>query len=395
MKRTGIILVLIFFGLTFTVFAQDSDGDGLGDSRDDCPNQAGPVSNNGCPIVTTDPDDFDGDGTPNAEDECPQESGPDWFGGCPTDATSPLDLTAEAPLPDLPATDRCVLATQGNERVNVRDAPDLNANVVGQLDPQSIYPILFQLLQTDGDIWYLIPQGWVAAWVVRVGGNCDNVPFREEGNVIRFPNFGLLLGDGEGVVLGGALPGMYWQKCEDENIRIFVGAQDILGCDGSVIPFDGMEPQVECQTTSTTPCDDLVQFFEPMDEEEPILALTFLTFGSDVSFNPQPEPPPFCVQGLNLPADELNELGFDPQPDPPGDPYFCMALFGLGADEDGIIVVDSLVMEIGYPPDPIIPLIPVGDLLIGSEEEQLFICPGVLVGFNPQPEPPACVVIGF
>ncbi|WP_299365082.1 hypothetical protein [Winogradskyella sp.] len=39
--------------LSYTIPDSDSDGDGVFDSQDDCPNEAGPASNNGCP------DDFD------------------------------------------------------------------------------------------------------------------------------------------------------------------------------------------------------------------------------------------------------------------------------------------------------------------------------------------------
>jgi outer membrane protein OmpA-like peptidoglycan-associated protein len=49
----------------------DSDGDGLLDMDDDCPNAAGPKENRGCPIV-----DRDGDGVPDAQDKCPLD--PDY-----------------------------------------------------------------------------------------------------------------------------------------------------------------------------------------------------------------------------------------------------------------------------------------------------------------------------
>ena len=38
----------------------DSDGDGLNDNLDNCPNEAGPKSNGGCKL-----DDIDNDGIPN------------------------------------------------------------------------------------------------------------------------------------------------------------------------------------------------------------------------------------------------------------------------------------------------------------------------------------------
>lgn len=56
----------------------DSDGDGLPDNKDECPDQAGPEYNNGCP----DPD-TDGDGVADSKDNCPNEAGPKENNGCP------------------------------------------------------------------------------------------------------------------------------------------------------------------------------------------------------------------------------------------------------------------------------------------------------------------------
>lgn len=60
----------------------DNDGDGIPDSADRCPNQPedfdGYQDEDGCP----DPDN-DGDGIPDAEDECPDEAGPALNQGCP------------------------------------------------------------------------------------------------------------------------------------------------------------------------------------------------------------------------------------------------------------------------------------------------------------------------
>ena len=47
----------------------DSDGDGVIDENDSCPNEAGPASNNGCP--ETGDTDSDGDGVLDGDDNCP------------------------------------------------------------------------------------------------------------------------------------------------------------------------------------------------------------------------------------------------------------------------------------------------------------------------------------
>jgi len=66
----------------------DSDGDGTPDWDDDCPTQAGPASNYGCP-EGVEPDDSDGDGLYDYEDMCPYEPGPWEYEGCPTDLNDP------------------------------------------------------------------------------------------------------------------------------------------------------------------------------------------------------------------------------------------------------------------------------------------------------------------
>ncbi|WP_242157156.1 OmpA family protein [Aestuariivivens sediminis] len=54
----------------------DSDGDGIEDSKDDCPNTAGPAEFNGCP-------DSDGDGVADKDDDCPSVAGLKALAGCP------------------------------------------------------------------------------------------------------------------------------------------------------------------------------------------------------------------------------------------------------------------------------------------------------------------------
>ena len=54
----------------------DSDGDGVPDFEDDCPNVPGLAKYEGCP-------DSDGDGIPDNKDVCPNEKGPASNNGCP------------------------------------------------------------------------------------------------------------------------------------------------------------------------------------------------------------------------------------------------------------------------------------------------------------------------
>ena len=55
---------------------KDRDGDGIVDSLDACPDQAGPASLNGCP-------DRDGDGIADKDDACPDVAGLARYKGCP------------------------------------------------------------------------------------------------------------------------------------------------------------------------------------------------------------------------------------------------------------------------------------------------------------------------
>ena len=67
-----------FSGLTLTTRfgAKDSDGDGITDENDKCPNTPGLSSVGGCP-------DTDLDGIPDSKDGCPEVAGEEKFNGCP------------------------------------------------------------------------------------------------------------------------------------------------------------------------------------------------------------------------------------------------------------------------------------------------------------------------
>jgi outer membrane protein OmpA-like peptidoglycan-associated protein len=56
----------------------DTDGDGINDESDKCPTQKGLAKYGGCPIPDT-----DGDGINDEEDKCPNQSGMARYGGCP------------------------------------------------------------------------------------------------------------------------------------------------------------------------------------------------------------------------------------------------------------------------------------------------------------------------
>ena len=72
----------------------DADGDGIADKDDMCPNEKGTKANKGCP-------DTDGDGTLDKDDKCPAVTGPTANAGCPwpdTDGDSILDKDDKCPM---------------------------------------------------------------------------------------------------------------------------------------------------------------------------------------------------------------------------------------------------------------------------------------------------------
>jgi len=92
----------------------DNDGDGIRNAIDECPDQPGPVSNRGCPTgvdptgpITTPPDattqgtyandgcpevsDSDGDGILDEDDNCPNQPGLPVYSGCPDTDNDGID----------------------------------------------------------------------------------------------------------------------------------------------------------------------------------------------------------------------------------------------------------------------------------------------------------------
>lgn len=104
----------------------DSDGDGVADPNDDCPTVAGTAEMNGCP-------DSDGDGVKDADDKCPNEAGPASNNGCPfVDADGDGVLDKDDQCPD-------VAGTKANN-----GCPEVTVEVINQLNQYS-KTILFDL----------------------------------------------------------------------------------------------------------------------------------------------------------------------------------------------------------------------------------------------------------
>lgn len=96
----------------------DRDGDGVPDYKDDCPDEAGDPKFNGCP-------DRDGDGIMDKEDDCPDVAGLAKFNGCPdTDedgVPDPKDKCPNTPKGCPVDADGCPIDTDGDGVIDCED----------------------------------------------------------------------------------------------------------------------------------------------------------------------------------------------------------------------------------------------------------------------------------
>ena len=129
----------------------DTDGDGVADPDDDCPETAGLAELNGCP-------DADGDGVRDGDDECPDEAGPAENDGCPwpdSDGDGILDKDDDCPQEAGPA------ASNGCPEPSAEVISELNEyskTVLFDLNKATIRPESEDALQSIVDIMNEYPQ---------------------------------------------------------------------------------------------------------------------------------------------------------------------------------------------------------------------------------------------
>ncbi|MGB5820823.1 MAG: OmpA family protein [Saonia sp.] len=120
----------------------DADGDGIEDSKDDCPNEAGTKELNGCP-------DADGDGVPDKDDACPNEAGLAALAGCPdADGDGVADKDDECPNEAGPAENKgCPWADKDGDSVLDKDdaCPDVAGTVANNGCPEVTEEVQKQL----------------------------------------------------------------------------------------------------------------------------------------------------------------------------------------------------------------------------------------------------------
>lgn len=328
----------------------DRDGDGLPNTADACPDEAGPRENGGCPLPPRDPVD-----RPPADDpphDAPPANDAPGVVGVPMEddpaADEPGETIAPA-LPALPEGGRCVLATLGFEGVNVRAEPSTAAPIVEGLEYAYLYPVLGQLANDEG-LWYQIAPGWVLSLVVRLGGSCDFLP--------------VLHADGGRTLVGAA---------------VLQGGPDAAAGDEHEIEYDILAAQAA--SAGPLPAILLLTAFDPAGHPTAALILTTDASGA-----------PVLVSGLVSGDGSVMPVG--------------QVVIGVG-EVSGIPPDDGLPAGAGevsgIPPDD---NIPVTRLFIGigavqqpgsttpdddmpTAQQQGFLLLTDLAGFNPQPEPPA------
>ena len=116
----------------------DTDGDGIEDRNDACPNTPGLAEYNGCP-------DTDGDGIPDPQDACPNEPGPAEFNGCPdSDGDGVPDNVDQCPNEPGPAANNgCPWPDRDGD--GVPDKDDLCPDVVGTVANQGCPEITMEV----------------------------------------------------------------------------------------------------------------------------------------------------------------------------------------------------------------------------------------------------------
>ena len=147
---------------------KDTDGDGVPDIDDLCPEVPGPASNHGCPVFT----DKDGDGVPDDIDRCPDVPGPRENFGCPwpdRDKDGVPDKDDQCPDEPGPADNhgcprKLALVVVRKDRIEIRQ------QVHFRPAKSVILPYSFELLRQVAQVIKDAPQ-----IAVRIEGHTDNV----------------------------------------------------------------------------------------------------------------------------------------------------------------------------------------------------------------------------
>jgi outer membrane protein OmpA-like peptidoglycan-associated protein len=155
-----------------SVTAKDTDGDGVPDVDDLCPDVPGPAENRGCPVFA----DRDGDGVADDVDRCPELAGPRENFGCPwPDRDGDRVADKDDRCPDEPGSPE----NQGCPRraaliVVKRDRIELKQQIHFQPNRARILSDSFDVLREVAEAIKDAPV------TVRIEGHTDNVGKRKE-----------------------------------------------------------------------------------------------------------------------------------------------------------------------------------------------------------------------
>lgn len=124
----------------------DADMDGIADKDDTCPNQAGKANLNGCP-------DSDNDGIADREDDCPQIAGNAAFRGCPdTDNDGISDKEDKCPsIKGTRANKGCPEVSATTKEVFAQALQGIQFETGKAVIKDSSFPILNQVVQVMKD----------------------------------------------------------------------------------------------------------------------------------------------------------------------------------------------------------------------------------------------------
>ena len=144
-------------GVKFAFGGTDTDGDGVYDDKDECPETPGLKEFNGCP-------DTDSDGIKDADDACPDTYGPKELNGCPdTDGDGVVDkddacpqVAGSADMNGCPDTDGDGLSDDSDECPQVagpsanKGCPYTDADKDGVLDKDDKCPTVPGVIANNG-----------------------------------------------------------------------------------------------------------------------------------------------------------------------------------------------------------------------------------------------------
>lgn len=164
----------------------DSDGDGIEDGKDACPNEAGSMEMNGCP-------DSDGDGVADKDDACPNDAGLAELQGCPDgDGDGVADKDDQCPTEAGPAENNgCPWPDSDGDGVLDKDdqCPDVAGTVANQGCPEVTEEVQAQLNEYARTILFdtgrstLKPESTsVFVDIIRILNEYPNARFTVEGH---------------------------------------------------------------------------------------------------------------------------------------------------------------------------------------------------------------------